>query len=253
MWVTTFNLATFWGGFWPPLRALVLGAPWSKRTANPFEWIEFLVFPTDHVHLKNGITSTQLFGRCFAALRFHASLTSAVCTLDFNPGIEPGTAPVTSKPTAAPSSRSPSLVGETFAPVPAPTAFVLTCAPTSSLITRDYCPCGYHAYGVRYNLGLGRITVVKSHKQCADRCTTFSGPQFAGGCKGFMTGMYMHMDFCRSYGSSRIATPCASWANPSNPGQYSGPLGQISSLTGQENVGGNCCSNITFVSNAAMQ
>ena len=161
--------------------------------------------------------------------------------------IEPGTAPVTSTPTSAPVSRSPTLVNETFAPVPAPTAYVPTCAPTSSLVTRDFCPCGYHDYGVRYNLGLGRITVVVSHRQCADRCTTFSGPQFAGGCKGFMTGMYMNMVFCRSYGSRRIATPCPAWANPSNPGQYSGPLGRVSSVTGQENIGGNCCSNTTFV------
>ena len=141
-------------------------------------------------------------------------------------------------PTESPSSSKPSVAPSTPAP---------TCVLTTSLVTSDYCPCGYHDYGVRYSRALGRITIVRSHQQCADRCTTFSGPEYSGGCRGFMTGMYINMLFCRSYGSETRETTCAFWANPTHPGQFSGPLGSIRPHTHQENVGGNCCSNSTFV------
>ena len=176
------------------------------------------------------------------------SLTSAaVRSISTLALIEPGTAPVTSTPTSAPVSRSPTLVNETFAPVPAPTAYVPTCAPTSSLVTRDFCPCGYHDYGVRYSKPLGRITIVKTHQQCADRCSTFSGPEYAGGCKGYLTGMYTGVLWCRSYGSVDHTITCPFWAKPDHPGQFSGALDSFRPVTGQKNIGGNCCSNITFV------
>jgi len=62
-----------------------------------------------------------------------------------------------------------------------------------------------------------------------------------------MTGMYFGMLFCRSYGGDLRTQPCASWANPGERGIGSGSLGSIHPLTGQLNVGGNCCSNFTFV------
>ena len=151
----------------------------------------------------------------------------------------PTVAPVTTKPSVAPATVSMTL---TTAPTAAP-----TCFPTTTLVTSDYCPCGYHDYGVRYSQGLGRITIVRTHQECADRCTTFSGSQFMGGCRGFMTGMYMNMLFCRSYGSNVRTTACPFWAIPQHPGQFSGPLGTVRPRTNQVNVGGNCCSNTTFV------
>lgn len=111
----------------------------------------------------------------------------------------------------------------------------------------DYCPEGYHDYGVRYNFGLGQITIVGSHKACSDRCTQFSAPNFSGGCKSYMTGMYFGMLFCRSYGANFQTEPCASWAVPSNPGMQSGALGSTHPQTNQENIGGQCCTNMTFV------
>ena len=111
----------------------------------------------------------------------------------------------------------------------------------------DYCPEGYGDYGIRYNWGLGRITIVTTHEQCSDRCTQYSDPQFSGGCKAYMTGMYFGMLFCRSYGGDVRTQACASWAVPTDPGVGSGQLGSVHSNTNQENIGGNCCSNTTFV------
>ena len=129
--------------------------------------------------------------------------------------------------------RHPELDGM-FPPTPPPTPSI-------------YCPTGYDDYGIRYNWGLGQITIVRTHAQCADRCTQFSGPQFSGGCKAYMTGMYYGMLFCRSYGGNLRNQNCAAWAVPANPGVGSGALGSVHSRTNQENVGGNCCSNSTFV------
>ena len=111
----------------------------------------------------------------------------------------------------------------------------------------NYCREGYDDYGVRYNWGLGKITIVTTHQECSDRCTQFSGRQFSGGCKAYMTGMYFGMLFCRSYGGDFRTQPCAAWASPANKGIGSGALGSIHPMTGQFNFGGNCCSNTTFV------
>ena len=128
----------------------------------------------------------------------------------------------------------------TSEPTPAPT---VPLTPT----VNDYCMAGYGDYGTRYNWGLGKIMIVTTHKQCSDRCTQFSGPQFSGGCKAYMTGMYYGMLFCRSYGGNFRTEPCPSWAIPTNPGVGSGALGSLHPSTNQENLGGNCCSNSTFV------
>lgn len=112
----------------------------------------------------------------------------------------------------------------------------------------SYCPEeGYADSGVRYNWGLGRIIITTTHDECSTRCTQYSGSQYQGGCKGYMTGMYAGMLFCRSYGGNVRSTPCAWWAHPSSSGLFSGALGQTYPSTGQKNIGGNCCSNITFV------
>ena len=100
---------------------------------------------------------------------------------------------------------------------------------------------------MRYTAGLGRITIVYSHEACSARCTQYSDPQFSGGCKGYQTGMYFGMLFCRSYGRAIRATGCADWAHPSNKGAFSGELGSTNARTTMVNIGGNCCSNITFV------
>ena len=100
-------------------------------------------------------------------------------------------------------------------------------------------------------MSLGRITVVSTHEECADRCNLYSDPSFMGGCKGYLTGMYMGMLFCRSYGSMVRTTPCPYWGVPSSPGTFSGQLGTVHPQTFQENIGGNCCSNATYVANAA--
>lgn len=91
---------------------------------------------------------------------------------------------------------------------------------------------------------MGKITLVTSHQQCADRCTEFS----AHGCKGFMTGMVNHMLLCRSYGGNKLAAAgCADWAAYNHPGINSGQLGSLSQRTYQCNVGGSCCTNSTVV------
>ena len=105
------------------------------------------------------------------------------------------------------------------------------------------CPEGYGDYGTRYAWGLGQITIVTAHQDCADRCTQFSNPSFAGGCKGYMTGMYYGMLYCRSYGGNRFETPCAPWATAEHAGIGSGALGDTHARTGQHNVGGSCCTN----------
>jgi len=111
----------------------------------------------------------------------------------------------------------------------------------------DGCFDGYADYGTRYNTNLGRIVIAFSHKQCSDRCTQYSAPQYNGGCKGYMSAMYYGMLFCRSYGGRLRNLPCMSYANPRSAGIDSGVLGSIHPRTGQMNMGGNCCSNSTFV------
>ena len=177
------------------------------------------------------------------------------------PTTAPTPAPSTSKPTPAPSP-APSTSEPTPAPSPAPSTSEPTPAPSSAPATSEptpapttpltstihaYCPAGYGDYGTRYNWGLGKITLVTTHTQCSDRCSQFSGPQFNGGCKAYMTGMYFGMLFCRSYGGNLRTQPCPSWAVPTDPGFFSGALGSSHTDTNQENIGGNCCSNSTFV------
>ena len=119
--------------------------------------------------------------------------------------------------------------------------------PVSPPTVDDYCPEGYDDYGVRYNWGLGKITIVTAHAECEARCTQFSGPQYMGGCKAYMTGMYFGMLLCRSYGGNIRTLRCPSWAVPTNAGVGSGQLGNMHPRTNQMNIGGNCCSNSTFV------
>ena len=126
-------------------------------------------------------------------------------------------------------------------------ASVPTPAPTPAPTARGYCPEGYGDYGTRYNWALGRITVVTTHQQCSDRCSLYSAPQFKGGCKAYMSGMYYGFLYCRSYGGALRTRPCAGFAAPGNPGLGSGVLGFVNPRTNQMNVGGNCCSNSTFV------
>jgi len=125
--------------------------------------------------------------------------------------------------------------------------FAPTLGPTPEPTRHNYCPEGYGDYGTRFNWGLGRITVVGGHAECAARCTQYSEARYNGGCKGYMTGMYTGMVFCRSYGGRNRTQPCASWAVPWNKGVFSGELGTVHPRSGQRNIGGNCCSNSTMV------
>jgi len=109
----------------------------------------------------------------------------------------------------------------------------------------EYCPDGYRTYSTRYNWNLGRRIQVYTHQQCADRCTEFSGPEHHGGCKGFMTGMYYGLLYCKSFGG-KPGGPCAYWAAPKHRGVASGAFGETYTRTNQENLGGRCCSNVTF-------
>ena len=68
-------------------------------------------------------------------------------------------------------------------------------------------------------MGMGRITIVHFDEECSNRCALYSGVQYNGGCKGYMTGMYFGMKFCRSYGGNAQTQRCASWANPLLDGQ----------------------------------
>ena len=135
-------------------------------------------------------------------------------------------------------------VVDTPGPTPSPTPPL---APTPPPTRYDYCPNGYGDYGTRFNWAIGAITIASSHQACSDRCTKFSGPQFSGGCKAYMTGMYYGMLLCRSYGGDLLTQPCASFAVPTDPGMLSGALGSRHANTNQVNIGGNCCSNTTFV------
>ena len=119
--------------------------------------------------------------------------------------------------------------------------------PTPPPTRHAYCPAGYADYGVRFNWGLGRVTVVANHEACAARCTQFSASRYNGGCKGYMTGMYSGMVFCRSYGGLERSIPCAPWAVPWNQGVFSGALGTTHPRSGQRNIGGNCCSRTSSV------
>jgi len=171
------------------------------------------------------------------------SISTPTNTPTNTPTPTPTRAPATASPVASPSISTP-----TNTPTPTPTNTPTpTCPPTTSSVQQDYCACGYHDYNVRYTKPLGRITIVGGHEECAGRCSEYSGLQYSGGCRGFMTGMYYGMLFCRSYGANVRDIPCAPWAKPDHPGYYSGPIAEQSVQTGQLNVGGNCCSNITFV------
>ena len=163
------------------------------------------------------------------------------------PSVSPMPAPTpapTLGPTTPPSTTDTTVSGETFLPTPAPTTSKPTPAPAPP---SNYCLDGYDDYGVRYNWGLGQITIVFTHEQCSARCSLYSAPRFSGGCKAYMTGMYFGMLFCRSYGGNFRTEPCASWAVPTNPGVGSGALGVVHPQTNQRNIGGNCCTNATFV------
>ena len=83
----------------------------------------------------------------------------------------------------------------------------------------NYCPQGYVNAPQRYAADLGRITIVHTDEECADRCDRYSGVQYSGGCKGFMTGMFYGVKFCRSYGGNAQTANCAPWADPSLNGQ----------------------------------
>ena len=131
--------------------------------------------------------------------------------------------------------------------VPLPFESGAASEPTPAPTPVSYCPEGYDDYGVRYNWGLGKITITSSHEECSARCTQYSAPEFNGGCKAYMTGMYFGMLFCRSYGGNLRTQLCADWAVPTNPGVGSGALGAVNVRTNQMNIGGNCCSNSTFV------
>ena len=114
-----------------------------------------------------------------------------------------------------------------------------TSAPTPGPVT--YCPEGYTDLAQRWNWGMGRITVTQSHQMCADRCTQFSGVQYNGGCKGYMTGMYHGMLLCKSYGGSQKGTNCAPWAQPDSNGYFSGT----------NTLGGNCCTRLASLESEA--
>lgn len=111
----------------------------------------------------------------------------------------------------------------------------------------NYCPAGYTDYRRRFDQGVGQITIVSHHTTCAARCTQYSDPSYGGGCKGYMTGMYNGMVFCRSYTGNSMTTPCAAWAVPWHPGAFSGGLGTVNYRTGQVNIGGNCCTRTAAV------
>ena len=161
------------------------------------------------------------------------------------PTPSPTPSPTTSEPSPSPTP-SPTTSGPTPSPSPSPTTSEPTPSPSPSP-TAGYCPEGYKDYGIRYDWGLGKITVASTHAECSARCTQFSGPQFSGGCKAYQTGMYFGMLLCRSYGGNFRTAGCASWANPTHPGVGSGALGSTHPTTNTVNVGGNCCSNSTFV------
>ena len=148
---------------------------------------------------------------------------------------------------------------ETLSPIPAPTPALTTPEPTEPTFSPThfsfsptpapvtYCQEGYDDYGVRYNWGIGKITIATSHEACSARCSRYSGPEYNGGCKAYQTGMYFGFLYCRSYGGNLRTTVCAPWAVPTNSGYSSGALGSRDGQTGNVNVGGNCCSNTTFV------
>jgi len=128
----------------------------------------------------------------------------------------------------------------TMAPTPVPTPAP---APVPTRAPVPDCPDGYVDVGVRFNVPLGKISIVYTHEMCAARCTLYSAPQWAGGCKGYQTGMYFGMVFCRSYGGIWQTRQCAPWAHQSSKGDFSGELGSIHPRSGQLNIGGSCCSN----------
>jgi len=120
------------------------------------------------------------------------------------------------------------------------------------------CLPGYQNYGLRWARALGRIEIVTSHKACSARCTQYSDRQYAGGCKGFMTGMYDGYLYCKTYGSYSSATlkespnkKCAWFAEQYSPGHNSGELGEVHPRTFQQNLGGRCCMNVTFADGGA--
>ena len=181
------------------------------------------------------------------------SPTLAPTTSEPTPAPTPGPtpAPTTSEPTPVPTTiptPSPTPSPTTADPTPAPTPAQTTPEPTPSPTPpSNYCLEGYADYGVRYNWGLGKITVAFTHEMCSARCSLYAHPRFNGGCKSYLTGMYFGMLFCRSYGGNQRTTRCASWAKPDSRGVGSGVLGSMHPRTNQENIGGNCCSNSTFV------
>ena len=177
--------------------------------------------------------------QCIAAGAGNGEACVTSASLNVGNPTNPPTAPPTPPPTAPPTPppTGPPTLPPTNPPVGPPTRL-------------DYCPEGYGDYGVRWNYGLGRVILVSSHDACAARCTQYSAPQFTGGCKAYMTGMYFGMLYCRSYGGNFRTVNCAPWAVPTDPGLNSGELGSFNERTGRTNLGGNCCSNTTFVEQA---
>ena len=200
--------------------------------------------------LVGGSTYTSVAATAAANTRapISAPTASPEALSGFKP---PSRAPMSSRPSAMPTSQ-PTREFDPYVETSAPSSAKPTPVPTAPPmppppVNRDYCPSGYRDYGIRYDMGLGRVIIVRTHQECSDRCDTYSGVQYAGGCRAYMTGMYMQMLFCRSYGGGPRTQPCASWAHPSDPGRFSGVIGHVGRATGQTNIGGSCCTNTTFV------
>ena len=140
------------------------------------------------------------------------------------PTPSPTQAPATLAPTRSPAlspTPAPATPAPTRPPTRPPTPRASTSPPTPpvSLTNADYCPPGYVNSPKRYAMGMGRITIVHFDAECSNRCSLYSGVQYNGGCKGYMTGMYFGMKFCRSYGGNAQTQRCAPWATSLLDGQ----------------------------------
>lgn len=116
-----------------------------------------------------------------------------------------------------------------------------SCRGTISGPHASYCPDGYADLTQRFDWPLGKIVIVDNVEQCSARCDQYSGERWNGGCKGYQTGFYFGMQYCRSYGGNVKARPCAPWANPNVGGISSGALGSVHPRTNRVIVGGSCC------------
>jgi hypothetical protein len=116
-----------------------------------------------------------------------------------------------------------------------------SCRGTISGAHASYCPDGYADLPQRFDQPLGRVIIVDSVSECSARCDQYSGERWNGGCKGYQTGFYYGMQYCRSYGGNVKARTCANWANPNTAGINSGALGSVHPRTQRLIVGGSCC------------